>query len=67
MSEIFYTGLYTAVLGLVLSLVAVCYKSKCKTIKCGCLEISRDVDIEMRGDLHAESLPSNQRSVPSFD
>ena len=50
-SEIFWTGLYTAMLGLVLSIVAVCYKSKCKTIKCGPLEIERDIETELKEDI----------------
>jgi len=45
-SEVFFTGLYSSLIALILGLVASCYKSKCSKIEfCG-VSIIRDVQIE---------------------
>ena len=46
LSEVFYTILLTTTAGLILKLFSLTYKSKCKRVKFGCIEIIRDVDIE---------------------
>ena len=45
-SEVFYTGVYTAACALVLALINICYKSKCKEVNICCIRIIRDVVIE---------------------
>ena len=45
-SEIFYTGLYTADVGVILAIMNQCYKSKCKQIDICCIKIIRDVVVE---------------------
>lgn len=49
-SEIFYTFVITTASGVLLAMIRMLYKSKCKTIKiCGC-EIDRDTEAEERED-----------------
>jgi len=50
LSEIFYNSLMITVSGLALALIGVCYKSKCRTIRCCGLEIERDVEGEEKID-----------------
>lgn len=46
MSEIFWSSFVTIVSGLLLALIAICYKSKCTEIQCCCIKIKRDVETE---------------------
>jgi hypothetical protein len=46
MSEVFWAGLYTALMGCILSLANTLYKSKCKKISCCGLHVDRDVELE---------------------
>lgn len=46
MSEVFYVGLYTSLMGFLLALGNIFYKSKCKTVSCCCLKIVRDTETE---------------------
>lgn len=48
MSEIFWSSFVTIVSGLILALIAICYKSKCTEIQCACIKIKRDVETEER-------------------
>ena len=50
LSEIFYSMLVTTVSGLILAMIAACYKSKCRYIKCCGIEIDRDVEGEEKID-----------------
>jgi len=43
MSEVFWTGLYSSLIGFVLAISAQCYKSKCSQVKLCCITINRDV------------------------
>ena len=52
MSEVFYTGLYTALMAFCLGAVNMLYKSKCKKISCCGCEIIRDVEIELQEDMN---------------
>ena len=45
-SEIFWTGFYTASGALLLALLNICYKSKCKEVDICCMKIVRDVVVE---------------------
>ena len=45
-SEVFWTGLYTAGVGVILAIMNQCYKSKCRSIDICCIKIIRDVAIE---------------------
>ena len=46
MSEVFWTGLYSSLIGFVLALGSQCYKSKCSQVKVCCITINRDVSGE---------------------
>lgn len=54
LTEIFYNNLVTICSGIILALVAVAYKSKCRNINCcfGLIQIDRDVAIEEEIDEH---------------
>ena len=45
-SEVFYTGLYTALMAFILGLCNYFYKSKCSQIDLCCIKIIRDIRIE---------------------
>jgi len=46
LSEVFYTFLITSIIGLILAMGRIIYKSKCSHITCCGCEIERNVDIE---------------------
>jgi hypothetical protein len=48
LSEVFWTFLITSVIGLIIGLARMAYKSKCKEVSCCCIKIVRDVDVEER-------------------
>jgi len=58
-SEVFYTGLYTSAIGLIIAVSAQCYKSKCKEVSCGCIKILRDVQAEEELDVQQPRNPIN--------
>ena len=50
-NAIFYISILTMLCtGITLS-IKYCYKSKCKSLECGCIKVIRDVDIEKQEDL----------------
>ena len=57
MSEVFWTGLYSSLIGFVLAMGSQCYKSKCKEVNFCCIKIMRDVEGE-------EELDSQQPRNP---
>ena len=60
-SEVFWTGLYTAGVGVILAVMNQCYKSKCREIDICCIKIIRDVAIEEHIDKPlTTSLPVRQ-------
>jgi len=50
MSETFYVGLYTALMGFVLAVINQLYRSKCKEVDVCCLKVIRDVEGEEQLD-----------------
>ena len=46
-SEIFWTFVITTGTGLLFAIVKICLKSKCKHCKFGCIEIDRNVELEL--------------------
>ena len=56
-SEVFYTGLYTTAVGLIIAISAQCYKSKCKEVSCCCIKIIRDTQGEEELDLQQPRNP----------
>ncbi len=49
-SEVFFTGLYSSLIGFLLAISAQCYKSKCKEVNFCCIKIIRDVEGEEQLD-----------------
>ena len=43
-SEVFFTGLYSSLIGFLIAIGAQCYKSKCREVKIGCIKVIRDVE-----------------------
>lgn len=59
LSEVFLTSLYVSGFAFLGGVLTVLYKSKCKTVKCCCLEIDRDVEGEEKIDEHELSTRNN--------
>ena len=57
MSETFYVGLYSALMGFVLAVINQLYRSKCKEVDVCCIRIIRDVECEEQ--LDAQQIRSN--------
>ena len=49
-SEVFFTGLYSSLIGFLIAIGAQCYKSKSKEVDVCCIKIIRDVDAEEQLD-----------------
>ena len=50
LSEVFFTGLNSSLIGFLIAIGAQCYKSKCKEVKICCIKITRDVEGEEQLD-----------------
>jgi len=57
MSEVFWTGLYSSLIGFAIAIMASCYKSKCSKIDVGCIHITRDVEAEEEIDKNPTQSP----------
>ena len=49
-SEVFFTGLYSSLIGFLIAIGAQCYKSKCRQVDICCIKIIRDVEGEEQLD-----------------
>ena len=58
-SEVFFTGLYSSLIGFFLAMGAQCYRSKCREVKFCCIRIIRDVEGEEALDVHYRQQPHN--------
>ena len=58
-SEVFFTGLYSSLIGFLLAMGAQCYKSKCSQVKVCCITINRDVKGEEELDQQQTPITSN--------
>ena len=56
-SEVFFTGLYSSLIGFILAMGAQCYRSKCSQVKICCITISRDVAGEEQLDQRQTQTP----------
>ena len=50
-TETFFVGLYSALMGFVLAVINLLYRSKCKEVDICCIKIVRDIHIEEELDL----------------
>ena len=66
-SEVFYTFLITSLIGFVVALAKMAYKSKCKEVSCCCVRIIRDVASEEKEFEFSQTHLSNisQKAEPS--
>lgn len=62
LSEVFYTFLITSVVGFILALGRICYKSKCSSIDFCCIKIVRNVEVEMREDIELANKEEENKS-----
>jgi len=51
MSEVFWSGTITSLIGFTLAMGAQCYKSKCSQVEFCCIKIIRDTTIEEELDI----------------
>jgi len=58
-SEVFFTGLYSSLIGFLLAMGAQCYRSKCREVKICCIRIIRDVEGEEALDVQQRQQPHN--------
>jgi hypothetical protein len=56
-SEVFFTGLYSSLIGFILAVGAQCYKSKCREVKICCIKITSDVEGEEILDIQVPPNP----------
>ena len=57
-SEVFFTGLYSSLIGFLIAVGAQCYKSKCKEVNFCCIKIIRDVEGEEQLDRNPNPIAS---------
>ena len=57
-SEVFFTGLYSSLIGFLLAMGAQCYKSKCREVEFCCIKIVIDTTAEEELDIQ-ERQPQN--------
>lgn len=50
LSEVYWMGFTTAVIGLIMGLARMAYKSKCSHLECGCIKIDRNTEGELKED-----------------
>jgi len=62
-SEVFFTGLYSSLIGFLLAMGAQCYKSKCKEVSFCCIKIIRDVEGEEQLDNITRPNPLSSQSL----
>jgi len=46
LSEVFWVGFYSSMIGFILALGSQLYRSKCSKVDVGCIHITRDVEAE---------------------
>jgi len=61
MTEVFWTGLYSSLIGFTNAIGAQCYKSKCKEVSICCIKIVRDTEGEEKLDQAPNPIQSNSR------
>ena len=61
-SEVFFTGLYSSLIGFLLAMGAQCYRSKCSQVKLCCITINRDVAGEEQLDQRQAQNPIQSNS-----
>jgi hypothetical protein len=62
LSETFWAGFYTFTGGFILAVLAIAYRSKCSNVKLcwGCMEVHRNVEVELQEDIRKMEAPAPQ-------
>ena len=60
LSEIFWNSVLITASGVMLAIIGVCYKSKCRYIKCWGIEIERDTEAEEEIDMEFQEHKKNE-------
>ena len=60
LSEIFWNSVLITSSGIVLAIIGVCYKSKCRYIRCCGMEIERDTQAEEEIDMELQEQKNNR-------
>ncbi len=56
-SEVFFTGLYSSIIGFLLAIGAQCYRSKCSQVEICCIKVIRNTTAEEELDI--QQIPTN--------
>jgi hypothetical protein len=56
-SEVFFTGLYSSIIGFLLAIGAQCYRSKCSQVEICCIKVIRNTTAEEELDI--QQRPTN--------
>lgn len=59
LSEVFWVSFVGSVIGCIIAVLKMCYKSKCKEVSLCCLKVVRDVEGEEKAD-EAEAVRQQQ-------
>jgi len=63
MSEVFWGLVLTTLVGFLLALGKLCYKSKCSQIDICCIKITRNIDAEVKEDIEmGDSTKNNEET-----
>lgn len=63
MSEVFWAAFVSAMVGFLLALGKICYKSKCSQIEICCIKVTRNIEAEVKEDLEmGDSSKNNEES-----
>jgi hypothetical protein len=63
MSEVFWAAFVSAMVGFILALGKLCYKSKCSQIEFCCIRITRNIDAELKEDIEmGDSTKNNEET-----
>lgn len=67
LSEVFWTFLISSVISLLLAMIRMCYKSKCKTVSCCGLKVERDIESEELTDVMELDKKNNGDESPRIN
>jgi hypothetical protein len=71
LSEVFLSFVVSSAIACILTLAQYLYKSKCDKVRCGCISIHRNVDLEVGENIEPIELPTTLRQPdrrgPSLD
>ena len=65
LSEVFWVAFITTISGMIIKLVSMAYKSKCKEVACCCLKIIRDTEAEEKEEEFRITHPSRNMESES--